>query len=135
MFDSNRIIAVLSVMLIVSMALLGQMYKKFGVPKNAYKTANQETANAVYAVGELMVLPSDEEPNIATVTDPDKLKGQAFFANAKAGDKVLIYQNRKIAILFSPLLNKIIEVAQINFNGATSSQATTTVSVSSKKKK
>lgn len=67
-------------------------------------------------VSELIVLPQGEEPVIATVTDLEKLKGQEFFKKALQGDKVLIYQVSKKAILFRPAVNKIIEVAPIGAN-------------------
>ena len=68
------------------------------------------------AVSKLMVLPTDETPTMATVSDPEKLKNQAFFVNAKVGDKVLIYTKARKAILFSPSQNKIIEVSPLNVN-------------------
>ncbi len=67
-------------------------------------------------VNEHFLLPSDELPTIATVTDPEKLKGQAFFSKAKTGDKVLIFTNAKEAILYSPSLDKIISVAPLNID-------------------
>ncbi|HSW89847.1 MAG TPA: LytR C-terminal domain-containing protein [Patescibacteria group bacterium] len=75
-----------------------------------------EVDQLVSSVGKLMTLPSDEKPTIATVTDPSKLKEQAFFQNAKAGDRVLIYTNARKAILYRPTENKIIEVGAININ-------------------
>lgn len=65
-------------------------------------------------VSRLIVLPEGETPTIATVADPSKLKGQAFFANAKVGDKVLIYPNSKKAILYDPNQDIIVEVAPVN---------------------
>jgi hypothetical protein len=63
-----------------------------------------------------MVLPENEQPTIATVTDPSKLSGQSFFAHAKVGDRVLLYAAAKKAILYDPNINKIIEVAPINLD-------------------
>jgi hypothetical protein len=79
------------------------------------KTASQAEAKALAAkVGKLIVLPSDEVPTIATVSDPEKLKDQNFFADAKKGDKVLIYTNAKKAILYDPVANKVVTIAPIN---------------------
>src|SRR5947209_3689804 len=47
-----------------------------------------ETKKLIEAVGKLIVLPADEPPTVATVTDLAKLQGQPFFANAAVGDKV-----------------------------------------------
>ena len=65
-------------------------------------------------VSRLIILPTDEEPTIATVADPDRLQDQPFFDNAKTGDKLLIYTNARKAILYDPVSDKIVEVAPIN---------------------
>lgn len=75
-----------------------------------------EVAVLVDKVGKLIVLPENEQPTIATVTDLEKLKNQSFFAHAKIGDKVLIFSASKKAILYRPLDNKIIEVAPLNID-------------------
>ena len=84
---------------------------------NITKVAIPETLEGVIAkVSELLVLPSNEQPTLATVSDPELLKNQAFFANAKKGDKVLIYSKSGKAILYDPISNKIVEVAPINLD-------------------
>ncbi|MDP2648035.1 MAG: hypothetical protein Q8P35_02240 [Candidatus Yanofskybacteria bacterium] len=65
-------------------------------------------------VSKLIVLPINEVPTVATVTDPERLRGEIFFANAKVGDKVLIYTSARKAILYDPVNKKIIEVAPLN---------------------
>ncbi len=75
-----------------------------------------ETSMLIAQVGKLIDLPKDETPTIATITDISKLKDQPFFANAKNGDKVLIYTNAKKAILYRPSENRIIEVGAVNIN-------------------
>lgn len=74
-----------------------------------------EVRGVMEKVGKLIQLPSGEEPTLATVSDKSKLAGQSFFVNAQNGDKVLIYQNAKKAILYRPSAHKIIEVAPVNF--------------------
>ncbi len=85
-------------------------------PNKIQEVAKSEQKKLIEQVEKLMVLPSDEEPTVATVTDPEKLKDQPFFSTAKAGDKVLIYANARKAILFDPTANKIIDVSPINLN-------------------
>ncbi len=77
-------------------------------------SAEKEAATLVAQVGKLIRLPDNEEPVIATVNDPEQLKSQPFFANAKEGDKVLIYNISRKAILYSPAEKRIIEVAPLN---------------------
>lgn len=67
----------------------------------------------IQRVSQLIVLPEGEEPTVATVSDPEKLRGQPFFENAKAGHKVLIYTKARKAYLYDPAQHKLIEVAPI----------------------
>ena len=64
-------------------------------------------------IGGFMELPAGEQPTLATVADPEKLKGQEFFAHARTGDKLLIYPKAKKAILYRPATGKIIEVTNL----------------------
>lgn len=89
-------------------------YQKYAdIKENPQKTVEESTEKLVEEVGRLIELP-DETPTVATVVDPEKLKDQAFFARAKAGDKVLIYGNARKAILYNPETKKVIEVAPVN---------------------
>jgi hypothetical protein len=81
--------------------------------------AQEETKALVEEIGKIMVLPEGETPTIATVSDPDKLRGQVFFEGAKKGYKVLIYTNAKKAILYDPTTGKIVNVAPINIGSNT----------------
>lgn len=102
------VIAVLAIQLIV-------MYKQnSALKKNPQQIAQEITKELVENVGKLIVLPADETPTVATVSDPEKLKDQPFFANAKAGDKVLIYTKARKAFLYNPEGRKIVEVAPVN---------------------
>lgn len=95
---------------------------------NPQKATEDQTKDLINKVGALIVLPKDEQPTVATVTDLAALKDQPFFANAEVGDKVLIYTNAKKAILYSEKLNKIKEVAPVNIgnNAATAPVSTPT---------
>lgn len=73
----------------------------------------KEEADFIKKVGSKIELP-DEQPTVATVAQLDQLAGQPFFANAKEGDKVLIYQQAKKVILYRPSEERIVEVGSLN---------------------
>jgi len=62
------------------------------------------------AVSKLIILPTDETPTLATVSDANKLKNQAIFAKAKDGDRVLIYVKAQKVIIYRPSAHKIVDV-------------------------
>jgi hypothetical protein len=104
----------------------GYFYKQLSeIKKNPNKVAQDETAATIAAIGKLIVLPTGEQPTLATVTDPSKLKDQPFFANAKTGYKVLIYTNAKQAILYDPVADKIVAVAPVNIGNNTATTPST----------
>jgi hypothetical protein len=80
---------------------------------NPEKAAKAEAEKLVASVGKLMTLP-EELPIVATVVDPSKLQGQAFFANAQKGDRVLIYNQARKAVLYNPGENRIVDVAPLS---------------------
>jgi len=88
--------------------------------------ATEETKALIDRVGQHIVLPVDEQPTVATISDKEKLKDQPFFANAKNGDKVLIYNLARRAILFDPVADKIIDVAPINISTPSANTVTQT---------
>lgn len=69
-----------------------------------------QSKDVIKNVSKLVILPANETPTVATVTDIQKLKGQAFFADAKNGDKVLVYNQQRKAILYRPSTNQIVNI-------------------------
>lgn len=82
-----------------------------------------EVREILEKVGNLMELPIDEEPTVATVNNPDAIRDQAFFAKAKKGDRVILYQNAGIAILYDEKANKILNFGTINVTDESSPSA------------
>src|SRR5690242_2030053 len=68
--------------------------------KNPTLAAQEETQQLVNKIGQHMVLPTDEQPTVAIVSDISKLKGQPFFSKAQNGFRVLIYSKAQKAILY-----------------------------------
>lgn len=61
---------------------------------------------------------TDEQPSIETITDLSLLKDKPFFINAEIGDKVLIYEKAKLAILYRPSKDIIIKTLSPNYEDA-----------------
>ncbi len=70
-------------------------------------------SDLVGSVGLIMLLPTDEQPTVAKVTDLAMVKDQPFFKHAEIGDVVLTYPSTGRTILYSPARNMIIEVGPI----------------------
>ena len=109
---------VIVVLLLITAFSLFQFYRAQQELKNfkanPEENAGREVQKLVDEVAKILDLPKNETPTIATVTDPEKLKDQAFFVNAKEGDKVLIYNNSKKAVLYRPSEKKVLNFAPIN---------------------
>ncbi|HYU64899.1 MAG TPA: hypothetical protein VEK36_01350 [Candidatus Paceibacterota bacterium] len=98
-------------------------YNKYNQVKQSspQQETQSEVQRLVANVSKLILLPENETPTVATVSDPTLLRDQPFFARAKIGDKVLIYANARRAILYDPVENKILEVAPLNIGTPTPS--------------
>ncbi|OGG35498.1 hypothetical protein A2363_05230 [Candidatus Gottesmanbacteria bacterium RIFOXYB1_FULL_47_11] len=113
----KKIIIIISALLLLVLAVIPSVYFY-----NKYQTLQKQLSVAeikddipalTALVGKLILLPEGETPTVMTVTDKEKLSGQLFFANAKNGDKVLVYEKAKKAFLYDPDENKVIEVGPI----------------------
>ena len=87
----------------------------------AKKVASQmeqaQVKELVVKVGKLIILPTGEEPVVATINDAEALiKEQIFYKGAKNGDVVLVYQKNAKAFIYSPEKNIIINVGPVVFN-------------------
>lgn len=125
---SKKLVIPLAAILVIGAAatpayyFYNQYQKSQALLKNPTEAAKEEVRALVAKVGQLIELPQGEEPTVATVSDKNKLKDQAFFAKSENGDKVLIYTNAKKAILYRPSANKVIDVAPINIGSPSASQ-------------
>lgn len=108
-------VRILSVAVVISLGLAGYFYMSLAsLRSDPQVSAGKETETLIAAIGKLIELPENETPTIATVTDPELLRDQPFFANAVKGDKVLIYTNAKKAILYDPVNHKLREVGPLD---------------------
>ena len=119
MFSKKFFYIILGVLFAGSLGMSLYYYRQYtALYQTSPQSAQDEAKKLVAEVGRLIILPTDEQPTVATVADPAQLKDQLFFANAKTGDKVLIYTNAKKAILYNPTEGKIVEVAPVSIGEA-----------------
>lgn len=111
----TRLILALAALFVGAVGFAFSYYKEASdLRENPQKITQEAVGDTVTKVGRLMVLPESETPTVATVADPEVLKNQPFFKNAKVGDRVLIYATALKAILYDPKIDKIVEVAPLN---------------------
>lgn len=133
--DNLKVVLVVLVLLVIGLAGTSFTFYKRSkdLTTNPQKVTQEENQKIIEAVGKLVLLPEGEAPTIATVTDAGKLRaGQAFFAKAADGDKVLIYTSALKAIMYRPSENKIIEIAPLvigNPNASVDASASTNATV------
>ncbi|MCL4364434.1 hypothetical protein M1328_04325 [Patescibacteria group bacterium] len=108
------------VLIVIVLALGGVTYYFYSkyqnlntIINNPNKAAQEDINQTLNKIGKFMLLPTKEQPTLATVVDASKLKTQPFFANAQNGDRVILYVNAKLAILYRPGDNKIINVGPL----------------------
>lgn len=76
---------------------------------------NISTSETVKAVGRLYILPTDEQPTVAKITDRSQLDGQTFFDPARNGDILLVYKRSKLALLYRPEAGRLVNVGPVTF--------------------
>lgn len=118
-----RVVVVLGLMGFAGWSFLKYQQTKTQVDQLSNPEAQQEAIakereEVLAKVGKLMILPEDEEPTIATVTDAEVLaQYQPFFRKASDGDKVIIYVQSGKSIIYSPDKNIIVNVGTISVQG------------------
>lgn len=85
--------------------------------QNDIEKIKQENMALIKKVGEHILLPDDEVPSIATITNAEALKiEQPFYRDAKDGNRVIIYMQAKKAIIFDEEKNILVNVGPIFVN-------------------
>jgi len=123
------IIGFFAALFVCGIVYFGIQYTRMAGELSDLKNAKSYEGNPKAEIGALlkeiqkvMELPSSKEPSLATVSDADKLKNQALFANAKNGDKLLIFADVRKAILYRPSTKKIVDVAILTAPASQSAQ-------------
>lgn len=74
----------------------------------------KETGDLAERLGRHMVLPTDEKPVVVSIVDAKVLaESNPFYKNAQNGDKVFVYVKSKLAIIYNPTADKIVNVGPL----------------------
>ncbi len=109
------IVTIIAIVAIIIAFRLNAKVASINTVSTQQVTADDQVKKILADVGQHIIVPANEVPTIAVVSDLSKLAGQPFFERAMLGDVVLIYPNYRRAILWRPSTMKIVEVSAINF--------------------
>lgn len=93
-------------------------------PQLASELSQKETAELIAKLSKLMVVPADKDPVVAVINDVEMLAAtQDFYVPAHNGDKLIMFQDSRKAVIYDEDDNRIVNVGPIYFDngdGATS---------------
>ncbi len=94
--------------LVVTTALAFYYHKKYTALVESTSVRELSVQEIIAAIDRDAVLPSGEDPYLATVADPAVLSKNPLFKDAKEGDRVLIYPKAQKAYLWSTTEKRLI---------------------------
>jgi len=129
LITKKRIVLPLFAVLFICLAIAPSVYfyRQYQGLKEQISSGSSKEDQSIYIekAARHILMPEGETPSVLTVTEKDRLSGQTFFANAKNGDKVIVYTEAKKAFLYDPIADKIIEVGPVTKTASGSAQVST----------
>lgn len=101
----------LAILVVGCISASGWWFNNQRTTKNEHKS---ELQVLIERLDEVVELPTDETPTLASVTQAEALRDQSFFAKAENGDQVLVYLKSSRAVLYRPSTRKVIEVGPVH---------------------
>lgn len=84
--------------------------------QNLRKGPNLDTVTVMTNVlSKHLILPKNEQPIIATVTDKSALK-TPFLREADDGDKIIIYEKARRVIIYRPSADRIVDIGPVELD-------------------
>ncbi len=110
---TKKLLIIGAVVIVLLLAVAGYFFWQSLTLKNNTADNKQSIARITSQVSSLLQVPTDEEPKIAQITEPENLKSQPFYADAQKDDYVLVYKKAKLAILYREQDHKLINVDHV----------------------
>lgn len=116
-----RLLTVFLVLILLALAagsfFLYQKYRdtqaqvdKLSTVQGQQELSNTQVNELLGEMRAIILLPSDEDPVVATITDINLLRDKDFYKDAQNGDRVVVFASAKKAYIYRPSEKKIINV-------------------------
>ncbi len=102
------VIAVAVILSIITFAVGWQLFSK----------SNPQETRLVTRIRSMAEVPQDEIPTVQTITDKNKAT-QAFLQQSEDGDKLVLFVQSKIAVLYRPSTDRIVALGPIELSAPT----------------
>lgn len=87
-------------------------------PQARAEIEKKEVESTISKASKIIILPSDETPQIFTINDADTaVKEQPAFKGVVSGDKIMLYTKSNKAIIYSPSRSLIVNVLPVTISG------------------
>lgn len=114
-------VIIVALLVLVGFLLMG---KNNADPKDSKAKDKAESSRVVKEVGELYIVPPEEEPTVAAIKDKSKLSKQDFFKDAQNGDYLVVYSKAGLALIYRESVDKLVNAGPINANASQSADQT-----------
>lgn len=91
--------------LVILFIAVGLLFNRYVIKGSG---ENKELSLAKAKVGKLILLPTNEEPTLAEVTDNKTIKDAVLAKSSKNGDQILFYTKSRLVVVYRPSINKIV---------------------------
>jgi hypothetical protein len=104
-----------SIVIALLLLILSFFAGRWSVYRVHPELSGEDQAGAILQkVGQLIQLPQNETPSMATINDAASAKaGQPFLKDAENGDVLIVYSTAGEAILYRPSTNKLVAVGPV----------------------
>lgn len=87
------------------------------------KPTAEEIKALVSKMSQIIILPTDELPEVLVISDLTQTRANPFFANANVGDYILIYKKARKVVLYNPTTNRIVNMGPYSGENESTSSA------------
>ena len=91
--------------LVILFIAVGLLFNRYVIKGSS---ENKDLSLAKTKVGKLILLPTNEEPTLAEVTDNKTIKDVVLAKSSKNGDQILFYTKSRLVVVYRPSINKIV---------------------------